>query len=154
MAICNIWRGTCLKERIEKKKAKKRADLILVEEGLVESREIARRLILAGKVLAGSRKIEKAGELISHDEKLVVLAPPKWVGRGGEKLDAALTAFNIDVADRVALDVGASTGGFTDVLLQRGARRVYAVDVGYGQLAWKLRQDPRVVVRERVNARY
>src|SRR5205814_676417 len=103
---------------------------------MVESREVARRLILAGKVLAGQRRVQKAGELISPEEKMVVLAPPRWVSRGGEKLDAALTAFNIDVADRVALDVGDSTGGFTDVLLQRRARRVYAIDVGSGQLAW------------------
>jgi 23S rRNA (cytidine1920-2'-O)/16S rRNA (cytidine1409-2'-O)-methyltransferase len=132
-----------------------RLDLLLVARGLVESRERARRLVLAGDVLVGDRPVTKPGAQVAADAALRLRTPDSpYVGRGGEKLAGALDAFRLDVRDRVALDVGASTGGFTDCLLARGARRVYAVDVGYGQLAWRLRQDLRVVVLERTNARH
>jgi 23S rRNA (cytidine1920-2'-O)/16S rRNA (cytidine1409-2'-O)-methyltransferase len=134
---------------------KKRADLLLVERGLVETRSRALAIILAGKVFSGERRIEKAGELLSEDAALELRGQDHpWVSRGGLKLVHGLTHFGIDPRARICLDVGASTGGFTDVLLNWGADKVYAVDVGYGQLAWKLRQDPRVVVRERLNARH
>jgi 23S rRNA (cytidine1920-2'-O)/16S rRNA (cytidine1409-2'-O)-methyltransferase len=134
---------------------KRRADQLLVERGLVESRARAQALILAGRVFAGARRVEKAGLPLAEDAAIEVRGRDHpWVSRGGVKLAYALDHFAIDVIDRVALDIGASTGGFTDVLLARGARRVYAVDVGHGQLAWKLRHDPRVVLRERINARY
>ncbi len=134
--------------------AKRRADQLLVERGLAESRTRAQALILAGIVYEGDRRIAKAGEQFAVDAALTVKgrAHP-WVSRGGVKLAHALDHFGVDVSARVALDIGASTGGFTDVLLARGAQRVYAIDVGHGQLAWKLRQDPRVVVHERLNAR-
>ncbi len=125
-----------------------------MERGLADNRTRAQALILAGLAFAGERRIEKAGEPLAADVALEVRGREHpWVSRGGVKLAHALDHFAIDPAGWVALDVGASTGGFTDVLLTRGARRVYAVDVGHGQLAWKLRQDPRVVVCERVNAR-
>jgi 23S rRNA (cytidine1920-2'-O)/16S rRNA (cytidine1409-2'-O)-methyltransferase len=133
---------------------KVRADELLVQQGGAETRSKARALILAGDVRVGDRKIEKPGELVDPSTGLEVAEPPPFVSRGGYKLDHAMREFGIDVADSVAADVGASTGGFTDVLLQRGARRVYAIDVGYGQLDYRLRVDPRVVVMERVNARY
>jgi 23S rRNA (cytidine1920-2'-O)/16S rRNA (cytidine1409-2'-O)-methyltransferase len=134
--------------------AKQRVDQLLVERGLAESRTKAQALILAGLVYAGDRRIDKAGDQLDADTALAVKGRDHpWVSRGGVKLAHALDHFGIDVSGWIALDIGASTGGFTDVLLARGARRVYAVDVGHGQLAWKLRQDPRVVVRERVNAR-
>jgi 23S rRNA (cytidine1920-2'-O)/16S rRNA (cytidine1409-2'-O)-methyltransferase len=135
--------------------SKIRADQMLVDRGLAESRAKAQALILAGIVFAGERKIEKAGQALAEDAPLEVRgrAHP-WVSRGGIKLDHALDHFGWDVAGAVALDVGASTGGFTDVLLQRGAAKVYAIDVGTNQLAWKLRGDPRVIVHERTNARY
>jgi 23S rRNA (cytidine1920-2'-O)/16S rRNA (cytidine1409-2'-O)-methyltransferase len=134
---------------------KKRLDVLLVERGLVETRAKAQALILAGAVFSGDRKLDKAGTAYAEDTPLEVKTRDHpWVSRGGIKLAHALEHFAIDVAGFVALDVGASTGGFTDVLLQKGAARVYAVDVGHGQLAWKLRQDPRVIVLERVNARY
>ena len=134
---------------------KSRADQLLVEQGLAESRAKAQALILAGVVSCAGRRIDKPGEQLAGDAALSVSGPDHpWVSRGGIKLAHALAHFAIDVAGFVALDVGASTGGFTDVLLQKGAAKVYAVDVGHGQLAWKLRQDPRVVVLERVNARY
>ena len=133
---------------------KKRADLVMVERGLAESRSRAGALILAGKVFSGERRIEKAGELLAEAAALELRGQDHpWVSRGGVKLAFALDHFAIDPAGRVCLDVGASTGGFTDVLLARHAAKVYAVDVGHGQLAWKLRQDPRVVVLERLNAR-
>jgi len=134
--------------------AKRRLDTLLVERGLAESREKARAAVLAGKVLVGDRAVAKPGMLIPEgaDVRLVATAP--YVSRGGEKLVHALRAFGIDVQDLVAVDVGASSGGFTDCLLQHGARCVYAVDVGYGQLDYRLRQDPRVVPMERVNVRY
>ncbi len=134
--------------------AKQRADQMLVDRGLAESRTRAQALILAGLVYAGDRRVDKAGQTLAEDAELVVKGRDHpWVSRGGVKLDAGLTHFGWDVTGCVALDVGASTGGFTDVLLTRGVARVYAVDVGHGQLAWKLRSDPRVVVLERTNAR-
>ncbi|MEO3429079.1 TlyA family RNA methyltransferase [Pelagibius sp. CAU 1746] len=136
------------------KAGKTRADVALVERGLVESRAKAQALIMAGKVFAGERKLAKAGEGVAEDQALEVRGQDHpWVSRGGLKLAHALGAFGLDPAGLICLDVGASTGGFTDVLLQHGAARVYAVDVGHGQLAWKLRNDPRVVVLERTNAR-
>ncbi len=134
--------------------AKRRADQFLVELGLAETRTKAQALILAGLVFAGERRVAKAGDALAPDAALAVRGRDHpWVSRGGVKLAHALDHFAVDVADRTAFDIGASTGGFTDVLLARGARRVYAIDVGHGQLAWKLRQDPRVVVHERLNAR-
>jgi 23S rRNA (cytidine1920-2'-O)/16S rRNA (cytidine1409-2'-O)-methyltransferase len=131
-----------------------RLDRLLVDRGLVPSRERAQRLILAGEVLVDDRPVTKAGTLVRADAPLRLRTPASpYVSRGGEKLAGALDAFGLDPAGVVAIDVGASTGGFTDCLLRRGARRVIAVDVGYGQLAWSLRQDPRVVVLERTNAR-
>ena len=131
-----------------------RLDRLLVDRGLAPSRERAQRLILAGAVLVADRPATKAGVLVPPDAPLRLRGSASdYVSRGGEKLAGALDAFALDVAGTVALDVGASTGDFTDCLLRRGARRVIAVDVGYGQLAWTLRQDPRVVVLERTNAR-
>lgn len=137
------------------RRATTRADLALVDRGLAESRARAQALILAGLVFSGERRVEKPGQTVADDAPLTVrgLDHP-WVSRGGIKLAAGLDAFCIDPTGAVAIDVGASTGGFTDVLLARGAHRVYSVDVGQGQLAWKLRSDPRVVVLERTNARY
>jgi len=132
---------------------KERADVLLVRRGLCESREMAKRLILAGEVRSGDSVIDKPGTKLPDDIPLEVRQRPRYVGRGGLKLEAALDAFRIDPAGRVCLDIGASTGGFTDCLLQRGAARVHAVDVGTNQLAWKLRDDDRVVVREKFNAR-
>jgi 23S rRNA (cytidine1920-2'-O)/16S rRNA (cytidine1409-2'-O)-methyltransferase len=135
-------------------KAKQRADLLLVERGLAESRAKAQAMILAGSVYSGARRIDKPGEMLPPDAVLEVKGEAHpWVSRGGVKLDHALGHFGISPAGLVCLDIGASTGGFTDVLLARGAAKVYAVDVGHGQLAWKLRTDPRVVVLERTNAR-
>ncbi|MGK9230591.1 TlyA family RNA methyltransferase [Inquilinus limosus] len=132
-----------------------RADLVLVERGLAESRARAQALILAGLVYEGTRRVEKPGDGIAQPEALSVRGRDHpWVSRGGLKLVKGLDHFGIDPAGLVGLDVGASTGGFTDVLLHRGAAKVYAVDVGHGQLAWSLRQDPRVVVLERTNARH
>ena len=134
---------------------RQRADLALVERGLAESRARAQALILAGKVFSGEARVAKAGDAIRPDQPLQVRGQDHpWVSRGGVKLAHALGHFGLSPAGRVCLDVGASTGGFTDVLLHEGAAKVYAVDVGHGQLAWKLRNDPRVVVLERVNARY
>jgi len=134
--------------------ARIRADQLLVDRGLAESRTRAQALILAGLVFAGDRKIAKAGDQLPQDAILDVRGRDHpWVSRGGIKLDHALTFFGWDVAGAVAIDVGSSTGGFTDVLLTRGAAKVYAVDSGTNQLAWKLRQDPRVVVLEKTNAR-
>jgi 23S rRNA (cytidine1920-2'-O)/16S rRNA (cytidine1409-2'-O)-methyltransferase len=135
--------------------ARTRADKLLVDRGLVESRAKAQALIMAGKVYAGDRRIAKAGDLVAEDTALEVKGQDHpWVSRGGLKLAHALAHFTLDPKGVVAIDVGASTGGFTDVLLTHGATKVYAVDVGHGQLAWKLRTDPRVVVLERTNARY
>ena len=133
---------------------KLRADQLLVSRGLAESRTRAQALIMAGAVFSGERKLAKAGEMLAEDALLEVRGKDHpWVSRGGIKLDHGLTHFGFDVTGAVALDVGSSTGGFTDVLLSRGAGRVYAVDVGTNQLAWKLRQDPRVMVHEQINAR-
>ena len=133
---------------------KSRLDLLVVERGLAESREKARALILAGAVLVEGRPVAKAGTLVSGDAAVEVVAGAQYASRGGEKLAGALAAFQIDVAGLVAIDVGASTGGFTDCLLRNGAVRVYAIDVGYGLIDYRLRQDPRVSVLERVNIRY
>lgn len=134
--------------------SKTRADQRIVDLGLAESRTRAQALILAGLVFAGDRRIDKAGQQIADDAPLDVRGRDHpWVSRGGLKLDHALDHFGLDVADMVAIDVGSSTGGFTDVLLSRGAKRVYAVDSGTNQLAWKLRQDERVVVHEQTSAR-
>src|SRR4051812_34553 len=135
--------------------ARTRADQLLVDRGLAESRSKAQALILAGLVYAGDRKVEKAGQPLADDVALAVKGKDHpWVSRGGIKLAHGLDHFGWDVTGAVALDVGSSTGGFTDVLLQRGAAKVFAVDVGTNQLAWSLRQDPRVIVHEKTNARY
>ncbi len=132
-----------------------RADQLLVNRGLADSRARAQALILAGKVFSGERRIAKAGDLLTSDAQLEVRGQDHpWVSRGGLKLEHALRHFGLSPVGRICLDVGASTGGFTDVLLAQGAAKVHAVDVGHGQLAWKLRSDPRVTVHERTNARY
>ena len=137
------------------RKAKKRIDQILTEQGTFPSRAKAQAAIMAGLVYVNGQKVDKAGTLILAETPLEVRGQPHpYVGRGGVKLEKALDKFNIIVKDKVALDIGASTGGFTDCLLQNGAAKVYAVDVGYGQLDWKLRQDERVKVFERTNARH
>ena len=134
--------------------SKMRADQLLVSRGLAESRTRAQALIMAGSVFSGERKVAKAGELLAEDVLLEVRGKDHpWVSRGGIKLDHGMAHFGFDVAGAVALDVGSSTGGFTDVLLSRGAAKVYAIDVGTNQLAWKLRQDSRVVIHEQTNAR-
>ena len=134
---------------------KQRADVALVERGLVESRARAQALILAGKVFSGTVRIAKAGQPVGAEVPLEVRGQEHpWVSRGGMKLAKGLEVFGLSPEGRVALDIGASTGGFTDVLLAHGAVRVHAVDVGHGQLAWKLRSDPRVIVHERMNARH
>jgi 23S rRNA (cytidine1920-2'-O)/16S rRNA (cytidine1409-2'-O)-methyltransferase len=134
---------------------KVRLDKLLVDREMVESREQAQRFILAGQVEVAGKIVTKAGTRVAATASVRLLAPSeKYVSRGGLKLEAALERTGIDVRGMIALDIGASTGGFTDCLLQHGARKVYAVDVGYGQLYWRLRQDARVVSRERVNARY
>lgn len=136
-------------------KQRVRIDQLLVERGLAESREKAQAMVLAGEVLADDQKITKAGRKVVPGAEIRLLGErPKYVSRAGRKLEAALDRFSIDVEGGICLDVGSSTGGFTDCLLQHGAGKVYAVDVGTNQLHWKLRRDPRVVVHERVNARY
>lgn len=135
--------------------ARRRADQLLVDRGLVESRTKAQALIMAGLVFSGEKRIAKAGDQIAEETPLDVRGQEHpWVSRGGCKLDHALTHFGLSPEGLIGLDVGASTGGFTDVLLTHGAKMVYAVDVGHGQLAWKLRADPRVVVLEKCNARH
>jgi 23S rRNA (cytidine1920-2'-O)/16S rRNA (cytidine1409-2'-O)-methyltransferase len=131
-----------------------RLDLALVDRGICESREKAQRAILAGQVRVNQQVVTKASAKTYLHDQIELEAAERYVGRGGYKLERALDVFQLDVTGKVVLDLGASTGGFTDCLLQRGAQRVYAVDVGKGQLAWKLRQDPRVVVMEGVNARH
>ena len=142
------------KAESRKPKAKKRIDTFLVENNLVESREQAKRLILAGAVTVNGNSKIKPGQRIPSDAKVVVQQQQKYVSRGGFKLEKALRIFDINVENRVALDVGASTGGFTDCLLQHGAKFVYAIDVGYGQLAWKLRTHPQVLPIEKTNIRH
>jgi 23S rRNA (cytidine1920-2'-O)/16S rRNA (cytidine1409-2'-O)-methyltransferase len=133
---------------------KARIDQLLVDRGLAESREKAKALLLAGSVSVNGQRMDKPGQNVALDCEIEVAGKLPYVSRGGLKLERALEYFAIDVAGKVCMDVGASTGGFTDCLLQRGAARVYAVDVGKGQLDWRLRGDPRVIVREGVNARY
>lgn len=134
---------------------KKRLDVWLVEKGLAESRSQAQRLIMAGQVRVGHSIAQKPGQMIDPDTEVGIIQPARFVSRGGEKLEAALVKFGLtDLSGKVCVDLGASTGGFTDCLLQHGAVRVFAVDVGYGVLHWRLRRDERVVVMERTNARY
>src|SRR5580704_13376964 len=147
---CASWRissCTAVPDAFSKKAPRQRLDVLVVERGLVESREKARALILAGQVLVNGQKADKAGANVDTGAKIDLLAQPRYVGRGGLKLEAALDHFGIAVAGKICLDIGSSTGGFTDCLLQREAARVYAIDAGTGQLDWKLRNDPRVVVR-------
>ncbi len=134
--------------------AKSRLDCLLVERGHFPSREKAQRAILAGDVMVGGRRSDKPGSQCANDADIEVKQKARYVSRGGLKLEGALRHFGVDPTNRVCLDIGASTGGFTDCLLQHGASRVYAFDVGHSQLDWKIRSDPRVVVREKVNARY
>ncbi len=131
-----------------------RLDLAMVERGLAPTRSKAQALILAGVVLVDDRPSLRAGEQVKDTTLISLVAPPRFVSRGGEKLDRAMTEFGIDLTGKVCADIGASTGGFTDVMLQRGAASVFAIDVGYGQIALELRNDPRVVVMDRTNARY
>ncbi len=136
-------------------KNKERIDLLLVKKGLAPTRTRARTLIMAGVVFVDSTRVDKAGTIVKEDAEILVKdSTLRYVSRGGIKLEAALDEFKVHVRDKVALDIGVSTGGFTDCLLKHRAKKVYAVDVGYGQLDWKLRQDPKVVVMERINARY
>lgn len=133
---------------------KPRLDIVLHQRGLAESREKARAMIMAGEVLVNGQMIDKPGTRVAPEVELVIKSKPRYVSRGGDKLAAALTDFALDVAELLCADVGASTGGFTDCLLQHGAGQVYAIDVGYGQLDYTLRQNPRVIPMERTNARY
>ena len=144
---------SCFTPHASRGQSKQRLDTLVVQRGLVESRERAKQLILAGEVVVSGSARVKPGHLISPDAEIAVKQPPRYVSRGGLKLEKALQVFQVDVRGRVAIDVGASTGGFTDCLLQHGAKFVYAVDVGHGQLAWKIRQDPRVCVIEGTNIR-
>jgi 23S rRNA (cytidine1920-2'-O)/16S rRNA (cytidine1409-2'-O)-methyltransferase len=139
---------------VKKPVTRERLDIILVERELVDSRQRAQRLIMAGQVMVDGRVVDKSGTRVSREADITLKATLPYVSRGGLKLEAGLERFAIKVTGLIAADVGASTGGFTDCLLQRGASKVYAIDVGYGQLAWSLRNDPRVVVMERVNVRY
>ena len=134
--------------------SKIRLDLYLYEKGYTTSREKAKALIMAGNVYVNNQKAYKAGEEISGDPEILIKEALPFVSRGGLKLHKAIKSFNIDLKDKICIDIGASTGGFTDCMLQNGAKKVYAVDVGYGQLDWKLRSDERVVTLERTNARY
>jgi 23S rRNA (cytidine1920-2'-O)/16S rRNA (cytidine1409-2'-O)-methyltransferase len=136
-------------------KRRERLDKLLVDRGLVQSPERAKTIVMAGMVMVGDRVVDKAGSLVNPDSQIRVKdSDHPYVSRGGLKLEGALRGFQVNPKGKVTMDVGASTGGFTDCLLQKGAKRVYAVDVGYGQLAWKLRNDPRVVNLERKNIRY
>jgi len=132
---------------------KSRLDNLLVARGLFTSREQAQRAIMAGEIKLGTRMAAKPSELVAPDAMITLESRPRYVGRGGEKLEGALDFFDLPVEGKIALDIGASTGGFTDCLLQRGAAKVYAVDVGHDQLAWRIRNDPRVIVLEKLNAR-
>jgi 23S rRNA (cytidine1920-2'-O)/16S rRNA (cytidine1409-2'-O)-methyltransferase len=131
-----------------------RLDVKLFSDGLTESREKAKAFIMAGQVYVNGEKAKKAGDLVNPEDKIELRGINEFVSRGGYKLKKALSSFNIDLNDKVCIDIGASTGGFTDCMLQNGAKKVYSVDVGYGQLAWKIRTDPRVVNLERTNFRY
>ena len=133
---------------------KRRIDSLLVEKGLAESRAKAQALIMAGEVVVSGKANIKPGTMVAEEAVINILKPPPFVSRGGVKLDYALDQFQLDVTSKAVADIGASTGGFTDCLLKRGASRVYAIDVGYGQIDYRLRQDSRVVVMDRVNARY
>ena len=136
-------------------KPRVRIDRLLVDRGLVESREKAQAIVMAGQVLADEQKVAKPGHQVPTEARIRLLGErPKYVSRAGAKLEAAVEGFSIEVTGKICLDVGVSTGGFTDCLLQQDARKVYAIDVGKGQLHWNIRRDPRVVVREGVNARY
>lgn len=135
-------------------KGKERLDKLLVERGLVSSRSKSQRMIMAGEVMVSGTKAIKPGMIVPRDTQIEIIPPKEYVSRGGQKLAAALDEFDISITNKICADVGACTGGFTDVLLKNGAVRVYSIDVGYGQLDWKLRQDTRVVVMERTNARY
>jgi 23S rRNA (cytidine1920-2'-O)/16S rRNA (cytidine1409-2'-O)-methyltransferase len=146
--------GDVTQARATKSVEKLRLDLVLVDRGLADSRAKAQALILAGRVFSGEQRLEKAGQLVVRDVELRVSEGARYVSRGGVKLEGALAALGVPVADRVCADIGASTGGFTDCLLQFGAKRVYAVDVGEKQLAAELAGDPRVVVMDRTNARF
>lgn len=128
--------------------------MLLVDRGLAENQDMAQRFVMAGEVRVEGEMIHKSSTRVAEDARIEVAERPKFVSRGGMKLAAAIDAFDIEVAGKICADVGASTGGFTDCLLQNGAKKVYAIDVGYGLLDWRLRQDPRVVVMERINARY
>ncbi len=136
------------------KRTKQRLDTLLVARGCFPSREKAQRAIMAGEVVVAGHRVDKAGVQVPEDAEITVKSGLRYVSRGGLKLEAALAAFGIDPAGAVCLDIGASTGGFTDCLLQHGAAKVYAIDVGHSQLDWKIRSDPRVVVREKLNARH
>lgn len=139
----------------EKTNKKKRLDSLLVEKGLIESRTLAKGVIMSGAVYVNGQKIDKPGSQVRIDDEIEVRnIIPKYVGRGGLKLEHAIIEFDINISNKTCLDIGASTGGFTDCLLQHGAEKVYAVDVGYGQLHWRLRNDKRVINMERLNARY
>lgn len=133
---------------------KKRIDVLLVEKGLCESREKAKALIMAGKVFIGTERCDKAGMTVLENSDLQLKGSLKYVSRGGLKLEKAITSFSINLTDKICMDIGSSTGGFTDCMLQNGAKKVFSVDVGYGQLAWSLRTDERVVSMERTNIRY
>jgi 23S rRNA (cytidine1920-2'-O)/16S rRNA (cytidine1409-2'-O)-methyltransferase len=132
---------------------KARLDRVLVDRAIYPTREQAQRAVMAGEVRVGDQVADKASLLVDPNTVIATTKPPRYVGRGGLKLEGALDFFQLDVRDRLAIDIGASTGGFTDCLLQHGARKVYAIDVGHGQLAWKIRNDPRVEVLEKTNAR-
>jgi 23S rRNA (cytidine1920-2'-O)/16S rRNA (cytidine1409-2'-O)-methyltransferase len=150
-----VWRGDSgTYFYVRPKHARVRLDTLLVERGLVESREKGRRLLMAGEVRVNGQTADKPGTLVAADAAIELKAGPRFASRGGDKLDAALESFQVNVAGWVCADVGASTGGFTDCLLQRGAAQVYAIDVGEGILDWRLRNDLRVIVMENINARY
>lgn len=133
---------------------KKRIDVLLVERGLAESRNQAQRLVMAGEVRVDGEMVHKSSSTVFENANIQIKHHPKYVSRGGQKLEAAISAFKVDIFEKVCADVGASTGGFTDCLLQNKAKKVYAIDVGYGVLHWKLRNHPKVIVMERTNARY
>ena len=139
----------------EKKEKKERLDVLLVEQGIAESREKAKRYIMAGMVFIGEKRVDKAGEKVPVSSNIIFRGEKlPFVSRGGFKLDKAVKSFGIDLKGKRCLDIGASTGGFTDCMLQNDASKVFSIDVGYGQFAWKLRVDPRVVCMERTNVRY